>query len=124
LISKDKEKLLQALNNYKNLSQSLNEAQNIESTFISKKSEKNNTIFKTKVISISKVMDKIEIVMFNKYNKLLSNKKISQEKYKEIIEDYNNFILYLSVYKINNDEVSKNLAKNYLEKIIKDYRIK
>jgi hypothetical protein len=124
LSEKNKDVLMEAFNNYKTFSQLLNESKNIESTYIEKKPVNNNTIYKTKVSEISKPLDKIEIIMFNKYNKLLSTKKINNDKYKEIVEDYNNFILYLSFYRINKDDISKNLAKSYLEKVIKNYKMK
>jgi hypothetical protein len=122
--SKDKNILNDAFNNYKILSQMLNEAKNIESTYIEKNVVNKTTIYKTKIPELSNTLNKIELIMFNKYNKLLTSKKINADKYKEIVEDYNNFILFMSFYNMNKDDTSKNLAKSYLEKVIKNYKNK
>jgi hypothetical protein len=62
--------------------------------------------------------------MIGKYSKLLSSKTITEPEYKIMIDDYNNFILNLSIFKMYDNEEAKTKAKEYLTKVIKSYNKK
>jgi hypothetical protein len=57
-----------------------------------------------------KAAEKIETVILNKFNRLKTAKVISQDQYETWVQSYNNFILYLTIYRSNKDKTAlKNL---------------
>jgi hypothetical protein len=116
----NKDYLMISYNNYKEFIDLYSKTKNPEANYVTVK----NNIYKTKAQDIQKAMDKIEIVIMKKYDKLLQSKKVNKENYDKMIDDYNNFVLYLSIFRNTNNENAKNIAKSYLEKVIKYYKIK
>jgi HD superfamily phosphohydrolase len=66
-----------AYNNYKEFMDLYSKTKNPEEYYVSVK----NNIYKTKASDIQKAMDKIEIIIIKKYDKLLKSKKVSKENY-------------------------------------------
>lgn len=124
LNNNDSEAALNAKSNYSELDKYISEIKTPENRYITKKQDLENTIFETKVTEIKNTMSWIEKVMFLKYKKLLQTNTINKEKYNEIVDDYNNFVLYLSIFRTYKDEKAWILWKEYLSKIVKHYNTK
>lgn len=95
-----------------------------EDWYITKIKKWTDIIYETKIESIKKVLSKIEPIIIGKYKKQLLIWKISSEKYKKNVEIYNNFVLYLSIYRKEKTSLAKEFGKKYLEEMIKNYSLK
>ena len=93
-------------------------------TYITKFNRNWVIIFRTKNEKIKTTMWKIENIILTKFDKLLANKQITWEKYNTSIKNYNNFVLYLSIYRKIKLPESKVRWKYYLAEVIKVYNIK
>lgn len=75
------------------------EKENFEEEYIIKTNRDWLEIYKTTYEPIAKLVDALESAMVKKLNKLLSQNRITQETYNQTIKDYNQFILYLTIYR-------------------------
>lgn len=124
LSNKDKNILLTAKQNYIDFNKYYNSTKTLEEKYITKVKKWNDTIYETKYTSLSKALTQIEKIIIWKYKINLSSGKITLANYKENIKNYNAFILYLSIYKIDKSELAKTYAKEYLNKVISAYQKK
>jgi len=93
---------------------------NIKSRYIDNK----NQIYKTKYTKLKKPLDDFEKIIFTKLKRLNRFKIISDEKYNIAIKDYNDFVLYLSIYKQYKYREAAKKALISWRKIIKVYGIR
>lgn len=77
----------------------VNELKNFEEKYITKTYVDSKLIYKTKYTPIIKIVDALEKKVLIKLNTLLQRKTITLEKYNETINNYNQFILHLSIYR-------------------------
>lgn len=124
LSNKDKNILLTAKQNYIDFNKYYNSTKALEEKYITKVKKWNDTIYETKYTSLSKALTQIEKIIIWKYKTNLKSEKITLANYKENIKNYNAFILYLSIYKIDKSELAKTYAKEYLNKVISAYQEK
>lgn len=101
-----------------------NKTKNLENKYIYKVNSWKDIIYKTNIEIIKQPLEKIEKIILNKYKKLLSSNTISKKQYDEAINNYNNFVFYLSVYRLDKTSLSKQRGKEYLSKVIKTYNLK
>lgn len=124
LNNKDQTAAINAKQNYSDLDKYISEIKNPEERYVTKKQDENNVIFETNTANIKNTMSWIEKIMFLKYKKLLQTNTIDKEKYNEIVDDYNNFVLYLSIFRNYKDEKAWKLWKEYLSKVVNHYNTK
>lgn len=121
---KNKNYLLNARENYINFNKYYNITKNLENKYITKVTKNGDTIFETKVEKLKIPLNKIEKIIIWKYKNLLSSYTITKTEYNDAIKNYNNFVLYLSIYRIDKTSEAKKRWKEYLTLVIKTYNIK
>lgn len=121
LKTKDKNALLEAKKNYDNFNTYYKLTQWLEEKYVTKVKKWSDIIYETKVEKIKWVLSQIEKIIIWKYKKQLSSWIISKSQYNENIKIYNNFVLYLSIYRQEKTSLSKEYGKKALETVIKNY---
>lgn len=121
---KNKSYLLEARENYINFNKYYSLTKNLENRYITKVTKNSDIIFETKVEKIKVPLSKIEKLIIWKYKNLLSSQTITEKEYNDSIRNYNNFVLYLSIYRLDKTSESKKRWKEYLAKVIKTYNLK
>lgn len=103
---------------------SLNNLKNPENLYITKNFRNGFIMYDSNNEKLKIVLLKIENILFKKYNSLFTKNKINYETYSKTVENYNNFVLYLSIFKATKNSESKTKGKYFLEEIIKIYSLK
>ncbi len=122
--SKSQDNLIKTKNYIKNFKNYFDKTKNLEKKYITKVKTWNTIIYKTNFESIKKPLDKIESIILKKFKNLLLSNTISITQYNTAIKNYNDFIFYLSVYRFDKTNLSKDIAKDLLKDIIKTYNKK
>jgi hypothetical protein len=81
-------------------------------------------VYKTQYSKLSKKVEVVEKLILGKFKKLLKSGKISEETYKSAINNYNDFILHLSIYRMTKHKAAVSKALTSGKKFIKIYKIK
>lgn len=121
LITKERNTLIEAKRDYDNLNIYLSRTKNFEEKYITKIKKWNDIIYKTKIKSIFQPLSQIEKVIIWKYKKQLLSGSISQTQYKKQILTYNEFVLYLSIFRWEKNALSREYGKKAWEKVIQNY---
>lgn len=121
LKTKDKNTLIEAKKNYDDFNTYYKLTKWLEEKYVTKVKKWSDIIYETKVEKIKWVLSQIEKIIIWKYKKQLSTWIISTSQYRENIKTYNDFILYLSVFRQEKTLLSKEYGKKALEEIIKNY---
>ena len=95
-----------------------------ENLYITKVWKNGYTLYESNNIKLKPVLTKIEIILFKKFQVLLTKKKITQLVYNNTVSNYNNFILYLTIFRDTKNKESKEKWKYFLSELIKIYSIK
>lgn len=103
---------------------SINNLKNPENLYITKNFRNGFVMYDSNNEKLKIVLPKIENILFKKYNSLFTKTKINYETYSKTVENYNNFVLYLSIFKATKDPESKTKGKYFLGEIIKIYSLK
>jgi hypothetical protein len=123
--SKDKKYLTlakEAYNEYKDFKNIKN--YDFQWLYINKKQEGDITIYKTKYTPYIEKINKVEKIVLAKFKKLLDQKKIGEQTYLDAIDNYNQFILQLTIYKQTKYKKAVEQALIPGRKFIKIYRMK
>ena len=80
------------------------------------------SLFRTNDMSISARMSVVESKALNKLNALMAERKITSADYQEAIVGYNQFVLYLTVYRETGSMLAKSRALAGYETFIRFYR--
>nr|MDD3719760.1 hypothetical protein [Candidatus Gracilibacteria bacterium] len=100
IVSKDRNDYLDAKKNLELLQQLFIELKNIDSKYVSIINYKNNlVIYNPKDEKLLITFNKIENIILNRLNNLLSIGKITETEYNKAIGYYNDFVLEFSIYK-------------------------
>lgn len=121
LISKDQKDLKKAKDSLQEFQTLLAILQNWENTYISKILINNEIIYQTKYTKIRVPLEKLQKVILGKYQKLLSSHTISQEKYQAGRESYNQFVLFLSIYRFEKISLAKKMGKQFAKEVLTLY---
>lgn len=97
---------------------------NLEDRYITKTYKDWKVIYKSKYEPIKKIVDALESKMIIKLNNLLNSNTITLDKYNETIDNYNQFILHLSIYKQYNNKTAALKALNPGKKFLEVYKMK
>ena len=98
--------------------------QNIENRYITKNNVNWNIFYRSKYQPISKVVISLEKKLITKLNTLLEYKNIDQNTYNETIQNYNAFILNLTLYKEFNSKEAAMKALIPGKKFLKVYKMR
>lgn len=121
LKTKDKNTLIQAKKNYDDFNTYYKLTKWLEEKYVTKVKKWSDIIYETKVEKIKWVLSQIEKLIIWKYKKQLASWIISSSEYQKNIKTYNDFILYLSIYRQEKTILSKEYGKKALEQVIKNY---
>jgi len=124
LKTKDKNLLNIAKNNYKDFISYVNLTNNYVNNYIEIQNYKNIKIVVIKDKKYSIALKPLQNKIIDKLIKLKNNNKIDNITFNNSIKDYNNFILYFSIWKKTNNIEYKKYSINSLSEVLKIYNKK
>lgn len=122
-INKTQENLTKLQDSLKDFQETQKNISNPIEKFVTQKTDTFwNEIFVTKDQKIIKTFQQIEKAWIGKFQRQLQAKVISQSEYESVIQDYNTFVAYITIYRSNKDKSIIPLLQKSINNIWNTYK--
>ena len=102
----------------------IEDGEDSETEYITKVEQDGIEVYKTQYSKLSEKIEVVERLILGKFKKLYDAGKIPESTYKTAINNYNEFILHLSIYRMTKYKPAAGKALEAWKKFIKVYKIK